>query len=215
MKKLSKPKKIIFTIIGLLVLVVGAFFVSIPILDSIEHSNLKKLDISQRSIFNEIRKVANNSDKWNYEASCNPVRTGPWATGEYYCSTVISTEKMITSVKELNKLQSKYYPLIENSDKLRHTSELNIQNPDYFGKQFVVSGVEKMYVDKSSGVSCKYSLSLGQSNETFNNFVYGSKIINSPIHNDGGSVVKANTGIVDISLSCKNKSTKPWFRLIK
>ena len=213
MKKLSKTKIVALSIIVLLLLVAAIFIISIPIISNLEHTRFTKLDTSQRSIYDEIVKASDNAEKWDYAASCTQIYTGPWPTGEYTCSTVISTSKEITSIDQLNDLQAKYYPVINNSGKLHQTSELDIQSPEDFGKKFVVSGVEKHYDDKSSGINCIYSLSLGQSHETPDNFTYGSKILNAQGKSSDGTSLEANTGIVDISLSCDSKSNEAWFKL--
>ncbi|HRN97023.1 MAG TPA: hypothetical protein PLZ58_01035 [Candidatus Saccharibacteria bacterium] len=202
MKKLSKTKIVALSIIVLLLLVAAIFIISIPIISNLEHTRFTELDTSQRSIYDEIVKASDNAEKWDYTAGCTQIYTGPWPTGEYTCSTVISTSKETTSVDQLNALQTKYYPVVNNSDKLRQTSELDIQSPEDFGKKFVTSGVQRNYTDKSSGVDCIFRLILGQTKPSLDNSIEGSTI-------------KDGIGITRISLSCENKSSEAWFNLIE
>lgn len=202
MKKLSKTKKIILTILTVVVLVVIGIFVSVPILDNIDHSNFEKLNKHQTSIYDRLVATSGGLDAWKYLASCIEVYAGSWPTGEFTCSTVISTEKQVSSANELNQLQSKYFNIIDQDPGLQQISELNIQSPQDFGKKFVVSSAEKHYTDRESGVSCKYILALDQLQENTINFTYGTKIM-------------GDNGKVTVTLSCSHTAREAWYQVIK
>lgn len=211
--KTTKPtyKKVIkivllipLVLIGLLILYVVGVYATEPFFDNLEHDRFKKLDVEMQSIYKDLKTASNGADDWKYAAVCSAEYTGPWLTGDYYCVTSISTQKNITTVKEINDLQAKYYPIINNNPTLTTKTELDPEFPDDFGKRFVVSSAEKNYIEKKSKIECNYSIMLYQSvmDENLTTDAYGSAI---------------NNGVAEsvISLRCSEIANQAWYKVVK
>ena len=183
--------------------IIFGFLAYRPILDKIDQDRFAKLDTQMRKVYKSIEEVSGKSDAWTYEKSCEPEYSGPWQTGRYYCTTKISMDKTIASAKEVADLQDKYYPIIDSSEALKAESELDLQPAGDFGISFVVSSAEKRYIEKSTDLECKYSISLSQrvndnTKSYEENVIYGSGI------NDG-------IGKITITLESTNKARSNWY----
>lgn len=202
--KESPTKKILLVITCVIVLPVVGFFVSIPIFDKLDQDRFATLDTQIKSIFQNLQSTSGETDAWQYETACSTIMSGWMATGTYDCSTLISFEKAITSVQEVNSLQAKYYPAINDSDNLNQKTDLDLQLPNDFGKKFVVSSAEKRFTEVKSGIECRYLIKLDQdkSNENTKNSTYGSKIDNS-------------LGNLRISLRCSETARSDWYQLAR
>jgi hypothetical protein len=189
-------------LIGLFLLYVVVVFASTPIIDKIDHDKFTTLDIQMQGLFKKLETSSNNTDKWKYAAVCNAEKTGWMLTGKYNCVTSISTQKTIASVKEINDLQTKYYPVIDNDAALKQISELDPQLPNDFGKKFVVSSTEKQYKEVKSEIGCDYLIKLYQNNRSLglSHDSYGSKI--------GGEI-----GSAFISFRCSETARDHWYTL--
>jgi hypothetical protein len=210
-KNKSTVKKVIkiallipLVLLGLGILFLIGVFATSPIFDKFDQERFKKLDTQMQNLYQNIKQTSDESDEWKYSAVCTPERSGWAATGRYHCVTSISTQKNVTSVQEINDLQSKYYPIIDKSDKLTSKAELDPQYPDDFGKKFVVSSAEKRYISNGTGIGCKYLIKLFQSidNERLAPEAYGSEIT-------------GDTGNVVVSLRCTDIARKAWYPLSK
>lgn len=202
--KESTTKKILLVITCVIVLTVVGFFVSTPIFDKLDQNRFVTLDTQIKSIFQNLQSTSGEIDTWQYGTACSANMSGWMATGTYNCSALISFEKAITSVQEVNNLQAKYYPAIDNSDTLNQETDLDPQLPNDFGKKFAVSSAEKRYTEVKSGVECRYLIKLDQdkANENTENSTYGSKIDNS-------------LGNLRISLRCSETARSDWYQLTR
>jgi len=195
-KRQKKTKKVtLTTCLALLTLAAIGYLASGPILNKIDQNRFVTLDLQMQRLFADIKSTSDKSDVWVYRKSCEPERSGPWATGNYYCSTKISMTKTVTSVKEIADLQSKYYPIINNSEILKAKSDLDLELPGDFGKNFVVSSAEKRYRENSTKISCTYLNKLYQINDNgdFSLNKYSATIVN-------------DIGNINISLKCTDRA---------
>jgi hypothetical protein len=198
--KKSKVKKIIILLTGIIVLTIIGFFASIPIFDKLDQNRFTKLDTQINGIFQNLQSISGGIDIWQYETACRTNMSGWMPTGNYNCIVLTSLEKSVKSVQEINDLQTKYYPVIDDSDTLNQKTDLDPQLPNDFGNKFVVSSAEKRYTEVKSGIGCRYLIKLDQdkSNENTENSTYGSKIDN-------------NLGNLRISLSCSETARNDWY----
>lgn len=198
-------KILLFTpliLIGLIILYVVWIYATAPIFDKLDHDKFIKLDTQMQKVFQDIKTASNGTDDWKYLAVCSANHTGDWPTGDYNCVTSISTQKTVTSVQEINDLQTKYYPVIDGSDMLVQKTELDPESPNDFGKNFVVSSAEKNYVEKKSKIECNYLIKLYQSVE------------NSDLTSDAyGFSINNGTGKALVSLRCSETANEPWYPL--
>ena len=195
--KKSPIKKILLTTTGVIILIIAGYFISLPIRDKLDQARFEKLDTQMQLVFKDIKATSNNSDQWNYKTSCTPNMSGWARTGGYTCTALISMEKPVTTVQEVNNLQAKYYPIIDSFSGFTQKTELDPQLPNDFGKNFVVSSAEKHYIEKQSGIECIYTTAIEQSQETPDNFAYSSKI--------------KNNGKNMMSLNCSDDSRNSWY----
>lgn len=190
-------------VLGLVILYMAGSFVSASFFEKSDQDRFVMLDSRMRSLYNQIKSVAGESDDWKYAAVCSEEMSGDFPTGEYNCVTSISMRKTITSVEELNVLHAKYYPVINDSGSLSSKTELDVELPDDFGKNFVVSSAEKRLVEKDSNIECNYLTKLGQGAEDYSSEYdsYGSKML-------------SDIGRITISLRCEDISRGSWYQLV-
>lgn len=190
-------------VFGLVILYMAGSFVSASFFEKSDQDRFVMLDSRMRSLYNQIKSVAGENDDWKYAAVCSEEMSGDFPTGEYNCVTSISMRKTITSVEELNVLHAKYYPVINDSDSLSSKTELDVELPDDFGKNFVVSSAEKRLVEKDSNIECNYLTKLGQGAEDYSSEYdsYGSKML-------------SDIGRITISLRCEDISRGSWYQLV-
>lgn len=190
-------------LIGLVIIfIVGTFALS-PIFDKFEHDRFITLDNQMQIIYKNLKTAASGSDKWNYDEVCEDKMAGDFPTGQYFCSITISMNKTITSVGELNNLQAKYFPVIDNSKILTKTSDLRLYSPNDFGINFVVSSAFKEYKELKTNIDCKYSTDLYQSTESFDIPYHNSESYGSSIYN--------NLGNFGMRLKCTDLSNNHWY----
>lgn len=193
---------ILLTPIILVILLVALYFGTKPIFDKFDHDKFTTLDTQMQKVYQELKTVSKGADEWKYKALCDPDYDAWRQTGSYNCLVSISTRKNITSVGQLNDLQTKYYPVINGTDLLSTKSQLDSQLPNDFGKKFVVSGAEKDYIEKKSGIGCRYSILLHQSAD------YRTR----PARSDSySSELIGGVGDATISLRCEETARKSWF----
>ncbi|HZJ34482.1 MAG TPA: hypothetical protein VFD55_00500 [Candidatus Angelobacter sp.] len=202
--KKSKAKKIILILTGIIVLTIVGFFASIPLFDKLDQNRFETLDAQIQGIFRKLQTASNNVDTWKYETICSANMSGWMPTGSYNCAALISLEKSVKSVQEINDLQAKYYQVIDNNDALEQKTDLDPQLPNDFGKKFVVSSAEKHYTEVKSGIECSYLIKLNQdkAKENTENSAYGSNI------DDGIGSLRA-------SLSCSETARGHWYDVDK
>ncbi|MDD3035803.1 MAG: hypothetical protein PHO93_02695 [Candidatus Saccharimonadaceae bacterium] len=190
-------------VLGLVILYMAGSFVSASFFEKSDQDRFVMLDSRMRSLYNQIKSVAGENDDWKYAAVCSEEMSGDFPTGEYNCVTSISMRKTITSVEELNVLHAKYYPVINNSGSLSSKTELDVELPDDFGNNFVVSSAEKRLVEKDSNIECNYLTKLGQGAEDYSSEYdsYGSKML-------------SDIGRITISLRCEDISRGSWYQLV-
>jgi len=202
-KKIVKIILIIpLILIGLLAIYIGFILATDSLFDRLDHDKFANLDTQMQTVFQKIKAASNGDDDWKYTTSCDFEMSGDFQTGRYICKSLISMEKTVTSAQEVSDLQAKYYPIVDNSDALKQKTELDLELPGDFGKKFVVSGAEKNYIEKKSGIVCNYSNQLLQSdsNASVDSGLYGSQII-GPI------------GFVDIRLECTETARDYWYTI--
>lgn len=204
-KNTNKILKILSFSLLLVICLVGIFITGIYVFSTVfenyDHNKFIKLDKNMQSLYEQIKSEANEGDDWKYIAVCSKEYTGDFPTGDYNCVTSISMQKRIASVDELNELQAKYYPIIDNSEYLKEKSEIKIQLPNDFGINFVVSSAEKRYEEKNTGFSCRY---IDKVFETDENGSYIESQYGTNIDVIGGAVV---------SLKCTGKTSEAWYKL--
>ena len=176
-----------------------------PILDKIDHDKFNTLDTQMQGLYQNIETAASSDDEWSYSALCDSELSGDWPTGNYDCTTLISLQKTITSVQELNTLQAKYYPIINSNVILLQKTELNTNLPGDFGKKFTISSAEKQYTEKETGFGCNYLIDLSQ-NERDASLSYEA-------NNSYGSKINNGIGNLLISLRCSAIARDYWFML--
>lgn len=199
--------KIFLILIGALVLLIIGYFVSIPLFDKFNHDRFIALNTQMQTIFQSLKTASNGVDEWKYVTSCSAEMAGDWQTGQYYCSVIISSEKTTTSINDVNNLQAKYYPIINNSNTLNNITELDPELPNDFGKKFVVSSAFKRYSETKSGIECDYSIDLYQSVSDKSKPYEENVSYGSAINNDIGNI--------RISLNCTEKARSGWYLLTK
>jgi hypothetical protein len=105
----------------------------------------------------------------------------------------------ITDLSELNKLNEKYFTIIDESSALK-TRDFAVYYPTIFGKKFQVSSTVKTYDLKTeNSVVCTYDIQLGQLDKVSIADKYGDDII-------------GKTGRVDISFSCSDLARADWYK---
>ena len=202
-KKIVKIILIIpLALIGLIVIYVGAVFVTKPIFDRLDHDKFSKLDTQMQTIFGSLKSEANGADNWDYSTYCDSEMSGDFPTGRYVCTALISMEKTVTSAQEVSDLQTKYYPIIDGSNTLKQKTALDLELPGDFGKKFVVSGAEKNYIEERSGITCNYLLKLVQLDVSWksNDNSYGSKLY-------------GESGNARINLTCTETARDYWYKI--
>lgn len=206
----TKSKKIIkllllspLFLIGFVVVFVVGVYATAPFFDKLDQDRFVKLEAEMSNLYGQIKSVSDEGEDWKYAAVCSEQYSGDFPTGQYNCVTSISIQKTISSVDELNNLQAKYYPIINNSESLETKTELDLELPGDFGKNFVVSSAEKNYVEKKSNIDCNYIIKLNQAIDEYDLDYdsYGSEII-------GG------TGKIAVSLRCEDIAREKWYQLV-
>ncbi|MEI7539345.1 MAG: hypothetical protein WCJ36_01060 [Candidatus Saccharibacteria bacterium] len=207
-KKILKIALIILFSPIIIILLITLFFqIANPIFDKFDKDKFIKLDTQMQSLYQKIKTASNGVDDWKYMAVCSPNHTGDWATGDYNCVTSISTVKTATSVDVINNLQSKYYPIIDNSATLRAKTELDPELPNDFGKKFVVSSAFKDYYEMKSKAVCRYLIELNQSTRD-NSLSYD-------MNYSYGLNINTGIGITTISLRCEDTARGSWYTHIQ
>jgi len=198
--KKSQAKKIFLILTGIIILIIIGFFASIPVFDKLDQNRFDALDKQMQVIFQKLQTTANNTDTWKYETVCSANMSGWMTTGNYNCTTLISLERSVASIQEIDDLQTKYYPVIDSDNILKQKTDLDFQLPNDFGQKFVISSAEKHYTEVKSGIECSYLIKLNQdkTKENTENSAYGSII-------DGG------IGNLRISLSCSETARSSWY----
>lgn len=193
---------VLFAPVLLFILICLWFIVTNPIMDKFDHDKFTKLDTQMQKVFKDIQTASNGADDWKYSAVCIANKSGWMETGDFNCVTSISTQKEVTSVQEINDLQSKYYPIVDNSNALSVKTDLDPELPNDFGRNFVVSSAEKRYIEKDTRIGCKYLIKLYQSVE------------NTELTSDAyGSAINTGVGKALVSLRCSETANKAWYRL--
>lgn len=205
-KNTNKILKILSFSLLLVICLVGIFITGIYVFSTVfenyDHNKFIKLDKNMQSLYEQIKSEANEGDDWKYIAVCSKEYTGDFPTGEYNCVTSISMQKQIKSVDDLNELQAKYYPIIDNSEYLKEKSEIKIQLPNDFGINFVVSSAEKRYEENSNNMQCNFINKLNQINDK------------DYYSNDYGTGINNKIGRVLLSLRCEDIAKKSWYKLV-
>jgi hypothetical protein len=196
--------------VGLVILAIIVFmayrFVISPILDKIEEPKFTKLDQQSQVIFDKLKAAAGTDDNWVYKKTCQEYYSGDWALGYYYCNVDMFLRKTVSSAAEIKALQEKYYPIVDSSPNLKQKADLLVEYPDTFGKEFVISGVDKEYTNTNidSGLECKYLVWVSQTESNSN---YDSDSFSHPIV--GG------VGGVWVDFKCGGDARKSWYELTR
>lgn len=191
-------------LIGLFALFIAGVYATDPIFDRLDHDKFAKLDTQMQVIYNNLKTASNGVDEWAYLTSCDSEMAGDFPTGKYYCTALISMEKTVKSVEEVNALQSKYYPVVDESTSLKQKTELDLQNPNDFGKRFVVSSAYKEFSEIKSGIDCDYLLKVDQADDLIGGFAD---------NNSYSSIIEGQSGKTTISLKCRNVARDYWYTI--
>lgn len=195
-KKVSKIILIVLaSIIGLIVLYIAVF---IPIKNKFEEHKYERLSQNMNNLYQDMLEVAEDSEELIYKNECAPEYTGDWPTGKYYCKSSIKLDKPISDVSEVSSAQSRFFKIVDNNNFMKPITELFVYYPEYFGKEFVVSSVEKDY--NTSDIRCKFSNDLIRDDKSYNIDQFGDKIYE-------------NEGRLLLSISCTGLTSKSWYKL--
>lgn len=198
--KPKKAKKIVLISCLVAFTIIISLLVSGPIMDTVDKNRFLMLDSQMQKLYKDVKANADEADAWIYEKGCEPEYSGPWPTGGYFCTAKISLTKTVTTAKELADLQNKYYPIINNSEILKASSELNLQLPNDFGINFVVSSAERRYSENNTKISCIYL-----------NKLYQAINGNDFSANEYGTMITNDAGKININLKCTDKSRSDWY----
>lgn len=197
--KLSTKNIILLT----LIISIASFMAYLYISGEVQYVNDKNKFISledqTKGLYLELKSI-DQSENWSFLATCDV--TG--ITQDYTCSTSIRFQKNIHSVQELNIIQSKYNPIIENSNIWENPSGYSFQKTEGFGSDFVVSLSTKQYLHAKSNIKCDYTTYLTQSIQDTSPSD-GAESMGSPINNSGGDL--------SIRLTCTKESLDYWYEL--
>ncbi len=193
---IPKCIKILLIVVTIPILIVLAFMISRSIFDGFERNKFTILDEDMTSLYSDLKAHANKDDNWQYIAECEDDRSGPWSNGSYYCKTIISMEKEIGTVDELNEYHTKYFEIINNSEHFIEKTS-NLQMNGGFGKDFNVSMANKIYTDKNTKNVCEYTVYLNTLNNKIDNLYPGTSI--------------SGNGKLIIDFRCSGKSSGNWY----
>lgn len=192
--------KIFLILLSALILyIVGGFALS-PVFDKFDHDKFIDLDTQMQGVYRKLQAASGGADDWKYEKVCNDELAGDWPTGMYFCDVTMSLNKKATSVDDVNNMQAKYYPIINGSNALKKTTELDPESLIDFGKNFVVSSAEQRYKEIKTGVECDYLIKL-----------YQDATDGEYISNAYGSYISVGSGYVRASLVCSEKARGSWY----
>jgi len=206
--KQSKPKKshkLAWILASPFIAIVSIWalfsFILNPIWDHFDKQKFTTLDTEMRALFEEIKAVDKEAE-WKYEKKCDiNLVGGGFSDGTFTCDALIYLSKTTTQVNELSDLHEIYYPIIDNNVSIKTSSNLLIYNSDYFGKNFVVNGAEKNYIEVKNGLECNYLAKLDQTDDIkgYKPRLYGSRI-------------EGNEGKLTLSLECSGISARQsWY----
>lgn len=157
------------------------------------------LEKQTKSLYLEL-KDKDQSENWSFLATCDVAGINQ----EYTCSTSIRFNKNIHSVKELNDIQSKYNPIIENSKIWETPSNYSLQKTEGFGSDFVVSLATKQYIEDTTKLRCIYNATISQTEKNTNYRINNANM---------GSALVNNDGDLDINIKCVDKAIDYWYEL--
>ncbi len=198
-KQTSIFKKILILIGVIVGIPIAALIVLLaiqPVLDGIDHSKFSSLQSQSRLIFNDIKKTSAGVDDWKYEEKCIDSNANFFGPSNYYCSTTAELVQAVGTARQMNDLNDKYYPIIDNSKYLKALDELSKTPPSQFGIDFVISSADKQY-KSSDGYRCTYSAKLAQPNQQ--GIGYGK-----PITGGEGQAI--------LMFDCTNKARGNWYK---
>ncbi|MEI7918585.1 MAG: hypothetical protein WCH58_04355 [Candidatus Saccharibacteria bacterium] len=203
-KKILITSLIVLSPVILFVIYALYNLVSAPMLDRADHDRFNTLDTQMHSLFDKIKVASNSNERWSYSSICESQLSGDWPTGKYICTTLMSTNKTVRSVRELNDLQEKYFPLVNSSNVFIGSNGSDIQSTEAYSKRFAVSLAYKDLTEIKSNTKCIYTIQL---NQTPTNTNYQKNNSNLGYLIDGGE------GIVDITLRCSDIARNYWYAL--
>lgn len=195
--------KIFLILLGGFILYIIGLFSTSPLFDKFDHDKFIALDTQMQGVYQKLKAASGGVDDWKYRKVCTEELAGDWPTGVFFCDVTISLDKKATSVADVNNLQAKYYPIINDSNALIKTTELDPEYPSDFGKNFVVSSAEQRYEEIKTGVECDYLIKL-----------YQGATDGRYISNTYGSYVSVDSGYVRASLACSGKARGSWYSSI-
>ena len=195
---------ILLSPIAIIIILLIASFVTTSISNHFENRNFISLDRESRSVYEAIRSVAAEDEKWIYNTGCGNNYAGPWADGTYQCVAISYMEKFVSNADEVLRLHEKYYSIINGQNSLVAKSSLEFIHSDTFGKKFVVSSAERVYDNKKTGIYCRYESYLGQEAPNI-----------QPSSDNYGSLVLNDRGTITIMLRCEGKTGGTWYPKIK
>ena len=206
--KIKTSKKILLIVIIffiplilLILFIIGALAIQ-PIFGHFEHQKLITLDQESQKIYQLVKAVAPDDEKWKYGTGCGANYTGPWPDGTYSCVAISYMEKPVSSAAEAQNIHDRYFNLFEKRSNLKTYRETTISYT--FDKEFSVGGISKEYTEINSDVYCRYETYLGQSDLSL-----------SSLTSELGSRIVDNKGIVTIMLRCEQQSNEAWYTNIK
>lgn len=205
--------KIIARVLLVIVLVPALFltllvlwtFVPQPIFYKLDHDKFFSLDTQIQGVYHSLKTVANENDEWKYRTGCYDTNQNWLSSPDYICEAVISVQKTVISVDELNSLQAKYYQFFNTNNRLKPMSA-GLKSAFGFGDNFSVSLAYADFLEEKTNIECTYEINLHQI----------EKNINYQTVNDApGSAIIGGQGELRISLRCNESAKDSWYQFIQ
>lgn len=171
-------------------------------MDNIDKNKFTTLETQVQNIYKSVKLSAASDEAWINKSACDANTTGgDWPDGTYNCESYIVMKKDISSLKEVNELQDRYYPIFNNSPELKTETELSLYLPNDFGKKFVVSSAEKKFKEVKSNIACTYILKIAQKyeNKEFTSDTYSTEIID-------------NRAVAYLTFRCEETARGSWYK---
>lgn len=195
-KNKQSSNKILFITIGIVAIIALYFLAIIPLKNHFEKNRFLALSANMQDLYDQLKNIATESEDLVFKNECDEEKSGDWPTGYYYCESSITLDKQVETAGEVSEIQSRYFAVIDSTESLQSSSELALYSPEDFGRNYVVSGAEKKYLNNS--IKCKYLNALNNDDGTYNVDMPGDKI-------------DENNGRLILSLQCIDKTTSDWY----
>lgn len=205
-KKKHTVRKVLLIVAGVIFIPIILFFIFIFVSNLFDQHKFNVLDNQMQVVLGELKSVA-GTDQWSYKKECGAIYSGWMETSSFSCGITLSTEKLTSNPKDVSDWHEKYYPILDSSKILKPKTNFTITPARFFGKELIVSGVEKYYVEGRTGISCVYTTDLKQS--------FYKTEQSSMAQSDFGAKINNNVGKIITTIECRNHASKSWYTFNK